>query len=122
MSAAAVGYEYPDVPAALLEIVPNSTLWLSSLDETVNHIYSVGGHESGASRFDRIVINTYAEGRTAAHVEAEVVRQIMTAGHHSTTKGLLDSVAVEVTPHDILFASETVTQVQAIYRVYTRPV
>src|SRR5690625_7441728 len=77
MSAAAVGYEYPDVPAALLEIVPNSTLWLSSLDETVNHIYSVGGHESGASRFDRIVINTYAEGRTAAHVEAEVVRQIM---------------------------------------------
>lgn len=115
-------YQYPDVAAALLEVIPNGTLWMTSFDETVNHIYTVGGDERGPERFDRVVINTYAHGRDAALAEAEAVREAMTAGYHETSEGLLDSVEVEVTPHDILFASETITQMQAIYRVYARPI
>lgn len=116
------GYTFPDVPAALLEVVPNAVLWLQSYEGTVNHIYSAGGSEAGPLRFDRIVVNTYAPGRDAAHVEAERVRELLTAAPHETSVGLLDSVDVEVTPHDILFQHDTQNQYQAIYRVHTRPV
>src|SRR5690625_4870737 len=115
------GYTFPDVPAALLEVVPSAVLWLQSYEDTVNHIYSVGGSETGPLRFDRIVVNTYASGRDAARDEAERVREALTAAPHFTEEGVLDSVDVEVTPHDILFQHDTISQYQGIYRVYTRP-
>jgi len=117
-----VSYDFPDVPAALLEVIgETATLWLSSVDGTVNHIYSAGGSESGPLRFDRIVINTYAAGRDAARDESERVRELLLGAPHETTEGLLDHVDVEVVPHDILFQSDSVNQYQAIYRVHTRP-
>lgn len=115
-------YKFPDVPAALLEVIPHATLWLDSVDELVNHIYSAGGSETGPLRFDRIVINTYGPGRDAARAEAERVRELITAAPHHTAEGLLDNVDIEVVPHDVLFTSDTVTQYQAIYRVHTRPI
>lgn len=117
-----MSYDFPDTPSALLELIGDSaTLWLTSVDGIVNHIYSAGGSESGPLRFDRIVINTYAPGRDAAREESERVRALLTAAPHHTTEGLIDSVDVEVTPHDILFQHDEVSQYQAIYRVHTRP-
>lgn len=115
------GHAFPDVPAALLEVIPAGVLWLKSYDDPVNHIYSAGGTETGPLRFDRIVINSYAPGRDAAREQAEAVRAAITSGPHETTAGLLDSVDVEVVPHDILFQHDKVNQYQAIYRVHTRP-
>jgi len=116
------GYTFPDTPAALLEVIGDTaTLWLQSYEGTVNHVYSAGGAETGPLRFDRIVVNTYAPGRDAAREESERVRELLTAAPHDTAEGLIDSVDVEVTPHDILFQHDTQNQYQAIYRVHTRP-
>lgn len=116
------GYDFPDVPGGLLDIVPHATMWLRSVAETVNHIYSVGGTETGPERMDRITVDTYARGRDAARDEAEAVRKLLLSGSHDTPTGMIDSFEVEVVPHDARFQSDEVTQYQAIYRAYSRPI
>lgn len=118
-----VGYDFPDVPRALVEIIgPTATLWLHSYDSTINHIYAAGGNEVGPLRSDRVVINTYAPGRDAAKGESERVRQVLQAAPHETAAGLIDHVHVEVNPHSVAFQHDTTNLYQATYRVDVRPI
>lgn len=116
-----MSYRFPDVEAALLEVIPDSTLWLTSTNGTVHHVYSVGGSVAGPLRTDRVVVDTYAPGRDAAKAAAEGQMGRLTAGPHHTSEGLLDSVTVETAPHLIPYPDDMVTQYQATYRVDTRP-
>jgi len=116
-----MSYDFPDVEAALLEVLPGSVLWLESTAGTVHHIYTVGGSELGPLRTDRVTIDTYAPSRDEAKAAAEAERARLTSGPHETSEGLLDHVEVEVVPRSIPYPDGALAQFQATYRVDTRP-
>lgn len=128
-----MNYDFPDVEAGLLEVIPKSTLWLGKDDlnfddeapagtSVVHHIYTVGGSELGPLRTDRVTIDTYAPSRDEAKAAAEAERARLTSGPHETSEGLLDHVEVEVVPRSIPYPDDAVAQFQATYRIDTRPI
>lgn len=123
-----MGYAFPDVEVALLEVLDDlgtGYLFLQYGFEgnlPAVHVYSVGGSVVGPLREDRVEVAVYATGRDAAKGLAEQVLARLTSGPHSTSVGLLDSVAVEVLPRSLPYASDTVNEYTATYRVATRPV
>ena len=121
-----MSYEFPDTERALVEVLgETATLWLPADfgdNLPMRHVYSVGGRDEGVLRTDRLVVDVYAVGRSAAKAGAEEVRSILTDGPHFTTEGLLDRITVEVGPHLLPYASERIVRYTATYRVDVRPV
>lgn len=126
-----MGYEFPDAREAFFELVPQAasgvTPYYQLVVDFAEHlpaalIYRVGGDESGPFRQDRITVDFYAAGSTAANHGADQIRAFLTGQSHDAAAGLLDSVEVEVVPTEIPYMSDTVNVVSATYRVDTRAV
>lgn len=82
-------------------------------------IIDFGGVEAFVERTDRIGIDVYAEGEKAGQV-GEAIKSWLT-GNHDVGGITTDSVTVEITPHDVPYASDRVNLSSAVYRVTTRP-
>ena len=127
-----MGYTFPDARAAFYELVPAATdpapvpyfqLVVDFADDLpAALIYRVGGDESGPFRQDRLNVDVYANGSTAANAVANQIRAFLTGTSHDTEAGLIDLVEVEVVPTEVPYMSDTVNQVSATYRVDTRAV
>lgn len=124
-----MGFLFPDVREAFYVLVPRAQdgllpYYQLTIDFADNLpaalIYRVGGSESGPFREDRINVDIYANGSTAANQTAENVRAFLSDSWHDADGALLDSVAVEVVPTEIPYMSDTVNIVSATYRVATR--
>ena len=124
-----MGYVFPDVREAFFTLVPRAQDGLRPYYQlTIDFadflpaalIYRVGGSQSGPFREDRITVDIYAEGSTAANDAAEQVRTFIADSWHDVDGILLDSVDVEVVPTEIPYQSDTVNLVSATYRVATR--
>jgi len=127
-----MGYTFPDARAAFYELAPRASdpapvpyfqLVVDFADGLpAALIYRVGGDESGPFRQDRINVDVYANGSTAANAVANQIRAFLTGTSHDTEAGLIDLVEVEVVPTEVPYMSDTVNQVSATYRVDTRAV
>lgn len=123
-----MGYVFPDVEVALLEVLDDlgaGYLHLSygfEADLPAFHVYTVGGSEAGPLREDRVEVAVYADGRDAARDASEAARQRLVGRPHLTSVGLLDMLDVEISPHGVPYASDVVNQYVTTYRVATRPV
>lgn len=125
-----MGYTFPDVREAFYILVPRSQddgliPYYQLTIDFADHlpaalIYKVGGSESGPFREDRVNVDIYANGSTAANTIAEGVRAFLASTWHDADGILLDQVDVEVTPTEIPYMSDTVNLVSATYRVATR--
>ena len=123
------GYTFPDVREALFTLVPRAMdgvkpyyqLTIDFADRLpAALIYRVGGEQSGPFRLDRVAIDVYAEGSSAANDVAQQVCSFLADSWHDADGALLDSVEVEVTPTEVPYMSDTVNLVSATYRVATR--
>lgn len=122
-------YEFPDAREAFFELVPRAedgvTPYYQLVIDFVDYlpaalIYRVGGAESGPFRQDRINVDVYAAGSTAANHVANQIRAFLAGQSHDTEAGLIDLVEVEVIPTEVPYMSDTVNLVSATYRVDTR--
>lgn len=119
--------DFPDTEKAVHELLGDlATVYLHlvyQFEESLPalHVYQVGGSERSVFRADRIVVDAFAAGRDAAKSLASAAHSRLTSGPHNTTHGDLDLVEVEVAPHGVPYASDTVNQFTAVYRVHTRP-
>lgn len=119
--------DYPDTEKAFYELLGDlATVYLHlvyGFEESLPalHCYQVGGSERSVFRVDRMVVDSFASGRDAAKALSAAAHARLMSGPHDTTHGLLDLVEVEVAPHGVPYASDTVSQVTAVYRVHTRP-
>jgi len=122
-------YVFPDAPACIKEVLVgaglNATLWLEAQDvdgrETV-HVQDAGGTEQSIFRNDRIMIDVYATGRTAAKDLAEAVKVLLVDKPHDTSGGVIDNISVEVVPTMEQYPSDVVSKFNAIYRAESRPI
>ena len=124
-----MGYTFPNVRDAFYALIPQAVDGVTPYFQlTIDFadrlpaalIYRVGGSESGTFREDRIAVDVYANGSTAANEVAEQVRAFLADSWHEVDGALLDSVDVEVVPTEIPYMSDTVNVVSATYRVATR--
>lgn len=84
-------------------------------------VYRVGGSTSGIFREDRIVVETYADGTTAADQAARDVDEFLLDGPHDGGKyGLLDSIGTESVPTEVPQPDGFPCMVTATYRVSSR--
>lgn len=122
-------YVFPDVVAGVAEVLDDLGHVAYVLTENwqvgpmpLLHVYRVGGSVSGIERTDRVIVDVYAPGQSAAYAAAGDAQGRLDGRSHATTAGLLDSVATEVVPTATLSEStEALTLVRATYRVATRP-
>jgi len=124
-----MGFVFPDAREAFYELVPRAQDGVTPYYQlTVDFadrlpaalIYRVGGEESGPFRQDRINVDVYADGSTAANAVANDLRAFLAGSSHDTDAGLLDLVEVEVVPTEVPYMSDTVNLVSATYRVDSR--
>jgi len=124
-----MGFVFPDAREAFYELVPRAQDDVTPYYQlTVDFadrlpaalIYRVGGEESGPFRQDRINVDVYADGSTAANAVANDLRAFLAGSSHDTDAGLLDLVEVEVVPTEVPYMSDTVNLVSATYRVDSR--
>ncbi|HEY1176485.1 MAG TPA: hypothetical protein VGF17_10030 [Phytomonospora sp.] len=127
-----MGFMFPDARAAFYELVPRAVdpapvpyfqLVVDFADNLpAALIYRVGGEESGPFRQDRINVDVYANGSTAANRVANEIRAFLAGQSHDfgDPAQLLDQVEVEVIPTEAPYMSDTVNVVSATYRVDTR--
>lgn len=124
-----MSFTFPDVREVLFVLVPRAVDGLEPYYQLTidfaDHlpaalIYRVGGSQSGPFREDRMAIDVYAEGSSAANDVAQQVCAFLADSWHDVEGALLDSVEVEVTPTEIPYMSDTVNLVSATYRVATR--
>jgi len=124
-----VTYIFPDVAAGLAEVLDDlgevsyilPEDW-TPVDGPRLHLYRVGGSVSGIERVDRVVLDVYAGGLSAAYGTAGAAQTRIDGRSHATSAGLLDSVVTEVVPTAVpTESSEHVSLVRATYRVATRP-
>lgn len=127
-----MSYTFPDVREAFFELAPRAVDGVTPYFQLVIDweqtlatspavlIYRVGGSQSGPFREDRVTVDVYAEGSSAANDVAQQVCTFLADSSHDTAAGLLDLVEVEVTPTEVPFMSDTVNLVSATYRVATR--
>ncbi len=83
-------------------------------------VYRVGGSQADPFREDRITVETYALGATAADEAADEIHDFLTYGPHATSLGLLDAVLTETLPAEIPQPDDFPNLVSATYRVQTR--
>lgn len=103
----------------------HSKLWLAPEDfdgREIVHVQDAGGTEQSVFRTDRLIIDVYATGRSAAKDLAEAVKAALVGRPHSSPDGVIDKVTVDVTPSMEPFQSETVCKFNAIYRAESRPI
>lgn len=102
-----------------------ATLWLApdALDgREIVHIQDGGGTEQSVFRTDRLIVDVYATGRTAAKDLAEAVKVALVDRSHESPEGVIDTVRVDVTPSMDPYPSETICKFTAIYRAESRPI
>lgn len=88
----------------------------------VVHVQDGGGTEQSVFRTDKIIVDAYATGRTAAKDLAEAVRAALVGNPLETTDGVIDTVKVEVVPTKEEYPSPTLHKFTAIYRAESRPI
>lgn len=122
-----MGYRFPDARRGVRALCePFGTTYGYLTDGWEDHlpailVYRTGGTEDGVLREDRIQIETYAEGSTAANdLAMEIHEAIVGVPHDVDGIGLLDNIAALVIPDEVPYESDTVTLVTASYRVSTR--
>lgn len=127
-----MGYTFPIVRDAIDEAldggtfasVPVTTYKHLTVDfaETLPavQIIDFGGVEAFIERTDRVGVDVYAEGEKAGQV-AEAIKSWL-VDNHDVGGITVDAWAVEITPHDVPYASDRVNLCSAVYRATTRPV
>lgn len=122
-----MGYRFPDARRgvrALCEPFGTTHFYLPDGwegDLPAICVYRTGGTESGVMRDDRIQIETYAKGSTAANdVAMEIHEAIVGLPHDVEGIGLLDNIAALVIPDEVPYKSDDISLVTASYRVSTR--
>lgn len=122
-------FVFPDaakcVKAELEAVGFDATLQLNPEDldgREIVHIKDIGGTEQSVFRTDRLTVDVYAQGRTAAKDLAEAVRAALLDRPLDTPHGVVDSVKVDVVPTKEEFPSATLVKFTAIYRAETRPI
>ena len=122
-------FVFPDaakcVKSALESANFDATLQLNPDDldgREIVHIKDIGGTEQVVFRTDRLTVDVYAAGRTAAKDLAEAVRAALVDRPLDTPHGVVDSVQVEVVPTREEFPSPVLAKFSAIYRAETRPI
>lgn len=84
-------------------------------------IYATGGSERFPFREDRITVQAYAVGSTAANRAAEQARAALAGGpHDGLGDTLLDRIDVETVPVEVPQYEGQPAMVTATYRVQTR--
>jgi hypothetical protein len=111
----AVGEQTAGVTAALrLEATFDQHLPVARVRRT-------GGTEDGPLRTDRVAVDVYAVGTTAAQTIAdELCAFLVGRDHDAGDLGSIDDVSVETVPTEVPYASERISQVTATYRVDSR--
>lgn len=122
-----MGYRFPDARRGVRALcAPFGTTYGYLSDGWENNlpailVYRTGGTEDGVLREDRIQIETYAKGSTAANdLAMEIHEAIVGVPHDVDGIGLLDNVAALVIPDEVPYESDDITLVTASYRVSTR--
>ena len=122
-----MGYAFPNARKAVRELCrPYGTTFLhlpEGWEKQVPAIlvYRSGGTEDGPFREERIVLEVYAVGSTAATDLAETIHEFLTgAPHYVEGVGLIDDVIPLVVPSEVPYESDTLNLVTASYRVATR--
>ncbi|MGQ3382976.1 hypothetical protein [Glutamicibacter sp. TV12E] len=103
----------------------NATLQLNPEDldgREVVHIQDGGGNEQSIFRTDKILVDVYATGRTAAKDLAEAVKASLMNGPLDTEDGVIDKVSVEMVPTKEDYPSPEICKFVAIYRAESRPI
>lgn len=118
---------FPDTKRAVREVLkPFGTTYLMLAPDYAEHlpglhVYMVGGSENGPFRTDRITVECYAQGLTAADDLARRVHDFLTAGPlDAGGYGLIDRVSAETVPVDVPQPENWPAMTQAIYRVSVR--
>lgn len=84
-------------------------------------VYATGGSERFPFREDRITVQAYADGSTAAHKAAERARAVLAGGpRDGVGDTVLDQVEFEVVPVEVPQYEGQPAMVTATYRVQTR--
>lgn len=122
-------FVFPDAAKCIKEALRaggfETTLQLEpgSLDgREIVHVQDAGGTEQSVFRTDRLIIDFYATGRTAAKDLAEAVKVALVDRMHETPSGVIDTVRVESAPSMEPHPSETVRKFTAIFRAESRPI
>lgn len=124
-----MGYHFPDARRAVFEIVGASGLstpylWLTTGFDAglpATQVRRVGGSQDGHLREDRIQLDTYGAGSTAAGQAADALHELLVdRSHFVPGVGLIDSVTVETVPTELPYQSDTVNLVSATYRLASR--
>lgn len=120
---------YPDVIAGIRAAL--DALGLTYLHLTVDFaskqmpaflIYANGGSERFPFREDRVTVETYADGSTAARREAEKARELLTTSLIDVNGEPLDSIEVDTVPHEVPQYEGQPAMVTATYRVSTHAI
>lgn len=132
-----VGYRWPDTRSILLEVLaPFATTYarqtvsweqdtLNSATQAAITVRVVGGPVDGVSRSDRVRVDVFAVGDDAAFALAEQVGAYLVDRFHYVPDqpglGQIDSVSVEISPVDVPYPSQVLSQVTATYQAELRP-
>lgn len=122
---------FPDAERAVLEIIsrvhddvvlrPPIDRDERAQDGGIVEIHSVPspGSVEDWERTDRVEVDVYAAGLTAARDLADEVRATL-QGFQDTAEGLLDDVFVVTEPYEVPYPHDVVIQVRAVYGVVSR--
>lgn len=126
------GLTYPDTRDVLFELIDGQefagytaqAVYQLPIDFATREgltvlIFTTGGTEGYVDRVDRATVEVYAPAPDAVRASEEIRAAIVGEGH-DLVAGYVDTIACDVTPHDIPFTADT-SQARTGYLVTTRP-